>query len=220
MSLTLYYHPLASYCHKVLIALFEHGLDFERKIIDLGDPADRAVLRALWPPTKFPVIRDHERARDVPESSVIIEYLDHYFAGQGRLIPAQWEAALETRLWDRFFDNHVQSPVQEIVLDRLRSTERDLAGERAALATAYSMLESRMASRTWMAGDAFSMADCAAAPALFYAATLVPFPPECMHLAAYFERLMARPSVRRVLDEAKPYFPMYPFAEAIPARFR
>lgn len=220
MALTLYYHPLASYCHKALIALYEHGLAFERKIIDLGDEADRAALKAVWPLTKFPVIRDHERARDVPETSVIIEYLDHYHAGAARLIPADWEQALEVRLWDRFFDNHVQGPMQEIVFDRLRGTQRDLAGERQALATAYRMLDERMATRTWAAGGQFSMADCAAAPALFYAATLVPFAPGHTHLQAYFERLVARPSVRRVLEEARPYFHMYPFADAVPARFR
>lgn len=220
MALTLYYHPLASYCHKALIALYEHGLEFERKIIDLGDEADRAALRAVWPLTKFPVIRDHERACDVPETSVIIEYLDHYHAGPARLIPADWEQALEVRLWDRFFDNHVQGPMQEIVFDRLRGTQRDLAAERQALATAYRMLDERMATRAWAAGGQFSMADCAAAPALFYAATLVPFAPEHTHLLAYFERLVARPSVRRVLEEARPYFHMYPFADAVPARFR
>ena len=220
MALTLYYHPLASYCHKVLIALYEHGTQFERRIIDLGNAAERAELQSIWPLAKFPVIRDHERARDVPETSIIIEYLDRYFAGEGRLIPADWDAALEVRLWDRFFDNHVQGPMQEIVADTFRAVHRDLAGERAALATAYRMLDERMATRAWAAGQDFSMADCAAAPALFYASTLVPFGPECAHLNAYFERLMARPSVQRVIDEAKPYFSMYPFAEAIPQRFR
>lgn len=220
MALTLYYHPLASYCQKVLVALYEHDVNFERRIIDLGDAAERAELQAIWPLAKFPVIRDHARERDVPETSVIIEYLDHHFAREGRLIPPQWEQALDVRLWDRLFDNYVQGPMQEIVADTFRAVHRDLAPERAALATAYRMLESRMASRTWVGGDDFSMADCAAAPALFYAATLVPFPPECAHLTAYFERLMARPSVRRVIDEAKPYFSMYPFAEAIPKRFR
>jgi glutathione S-transferase len=220
MALTLYYHPLASYCHKVLIALYEHGVDFERRIIDLGNQAERAALQAIWPLAKFPVLRDHARGRDVPETTIIIEYLDHHVAGAGRLIPADWEQALDVRLWDRFFDNHVQGPMQEIVSDHFRATQRDLARERQALATAYSMIESRMADRTWVAGDDFSMADCAAAPALFYASTLVPFAQDHVHLNAYFERLMARPSVGRVMEEAKPYFHLYPFAAAIPARFR
>ncbi|MFL6675714.1 MAG: glutathione S-transferase family protein [Massilia sp.] len=220
MAITLYYHPLASFCHKVLIALYEHGTAFDKRMIDLGVEEERAELAAIWPIGKFPVIRDHDRKRNVPESSTIIEYLDHFYPGAAALLPQDWEAAHEVRLWDRVFDNHVQGPVQAIVLDRLTGSKRDMARERAALATAYRMIEERMAPREWIAGDAFSMADCAAAPALFYAATLEPFPAGARHLEAYFERLMARPSVRRVLDEAKPYFSMYPFAEAIPARFR
>ncbi|MES2016458.1 MAG: glutathione S-transferase family protein [Pseudomonadota bacterium] len=220
MSLTLYYHPLASYCHKVLIALYEHGTYFERRIIDLGNEAERAELAVFWPLVKFPVIRDHARSRTVPETSIIIEYLDQHFAGEGRLVPIDAQAALEVRLWDRLFDNHVQGPMQEIVANSFRAVQRDMGRERGALATAYNMIDAHMAGRTWAGGDEFSMADCAAAPALFYAMTLVPFGPQCVQLHAYFERLMVRPSVRRVMDEAKPYFAMYPFADAIPARFR
>ncbi len=220
MAITLYYHPLASFCHKVLIALYEHGIDFEKRLIDLGDEADRAELQALWPIGKFPVIRDHARGRGVPESSIIIEYLDHFYPGAAPLLPAEWEAANDVRLWDRFFDNYVQGPMNAIVLERIMGSTGEMARERAALATAYRIIEERMTSRKWIAGDTFSMADCAAAPALFYAATLVPLTDDAPHLGAYFERLMARPSVRRVLEEAKPYFSMYPFEEAIPARFR
>lgn len=220
MTVTLYYHPLASFCHKVLIALYEQGTVFEKRLIDLGAAEDRAALQAIWPIGKFPVIRDHARGRDVPESSIIIEYLDHFYPGPVPLLSAEWEAAHDVRLWDRFFDNYVQGPLNAIVLDRITGSKGDMARERAALATAYRMIDERMAARQWIAGDTFSMADCAAAPALFYAATLVPFADGANHLEAYFERLMARRSVRRVLDEAKPYFSMYPFAEAIPARFR
>jgi glutathione S-transferase len=102
MSLTLYYHPLSSFCQKALIALYEHGIDFEKRIIDLGNDADRAELQALWPIGKFPVIRDHAQQRSVPETTVIIEYLDRFYAGQSRLIPDDWDTALEVRLWDRF----------------------------------------------------------------------------------------------------------------------
>jgi glutathione S-transferase len=220
MSLTLYYHPLSSYCHKVLIALYENATDFDRRIIDLGDVAQRAELQALWPLVKFPVIHDAARQRTVPESTIIIEYLDRLFPGANALIPGDWDSALEVRLWDRFFDNHVQGPMHQIVVDRMRSAHRDLTRERAALDTAYGILEHQMASRIWAASADFSLADCAAAPALFYASTLQPFHDDHHHLQAYFERLMARPSVRRVLDEAKPYFSMFPFAEAIPERFR
>lgn len=220
MAITLYFHPLASFCHKVLIALYEHGIDFEKRVIDLSDAKDRAALQAIWPIGKFPVIRDHARGRDVPESSIIIEYLDHFYPGATTLLPPEWEAAHDVRLWDRFFDNYVQGPMNAIVVDRITGSKGDMARERAAVATAYRMIDERMASRQWIAGDNFSMADCAAAPALFYAATLVPFADGASPLAAYFERLMARPSVHRVLEEAKPYFSMYPFEEAIPARFR
>ena len=220
MPLTLYYHPLSSYCHKVLVALYEQAIEFEKNIIDLTSEADRSVLQALWPPCKFPVIRDHARQRNLAESSVIIEYLDHFHAGQHPLIPADWDTALEVRLWDRFFDLHVQTPMQQIVADRLRGTHGDLTRERAALMTAYGMLERQLAGRTWVASPDFSLADCAACPALFYASTLLPFPEDCRHLQAYFERLTRRPSFQRVIDEARPYFSLYPFAEAIPQRFR
>ncbi|MVW86570.1 glutathione S-transferase family protein [Pseudomonas sp. PB101] len=216
MSLTLYFHPLSSFCHKALIAFYELDIKFEKRIIDLGNAADRAELQALWPLGKFPVIRDHARNKAVPESSVIIEYLDR----QANLIPEAWEAALEVKLWDRFFDLHVQVPMQKIVADRINAANGDLTRERAALTTAYGMLEHQLTGKTWVAGPAFSMADCAAAPALFYASTLVPFADEHRHLCAYFDRLVQRPSVNRVIDEARPYFSMYPFAEAIAPRFR
>jgi glutathione S-transferase len=220
MPLTLYYHPLASFCHKVLIALYENGTAFERRIIDLADDADRAALQAIWPLGKFPVIRDHGRKRDLPEATIIIEYLDHFYAGGHRLIPGDWEAALEVRLWDRFFDNYVQEPLQQIVGDRLSGAKGDLTKQRSTLKTAYVMLDRQMASSTWVTGQDFSMADCAAAPALFYASTLEPFADEFSHLRAYFDRLTHRPSFQRVIDEARPYFPLYPFADAIPTRFR
>ncbi|WP_213941314.1 glutathione S-transferase family protein [Pseudomonas sp. dw_612] len=220
MPLTLYYHPLASFCHKVLIALYENGIEFEKRIVDLASEAERAELQALWPIGKFPVVHDHTRQRDVPESTIIIEYLDRFYPGPQPLVPEEWEAALEVRLWDRFFDHYVHEPMQRIVADRLFSAHGDLARDHALLTTAYHMLERRMASRIWVASEAFSMADCAAVPALFYASTLLPFPGDCGHLSAYFERLIQRPSVQRVIDEAKPYFQFYPFAEAIPLRFR
>jgi glutathione S-transferase len=220
MGLTLYYHPLASYCHKVLIALYENDTAFETRIIDLGADKDRSALRALWPFCKFPVIHDHERKRDVPESSVIIEYLDQFFAAKYKLIPSGFNEALQVRLWDRIFDNYVQGPMQEIVNDHLRSANGDLTTARSTLETAYGLIDRQVEASSWVASQDFSMADCAAAPALFYASTLQPFSDKYIHLSAYFERLMERPSVQRVLEEAKPYFSLYPFNSAIPARFR
>jgi glutathione S-transferase len=220
MKLTLYYHPLASYCHKVLIALYENHIDFGGRIINLGEAEDRSELQALWPFCKFPVIRDHERQRSVAESSIIIEYLDQYSPATHRMVPRDFNDALEVRLWDRIFDHYVQGPMQEIVNDRLRGTNGDLIGARATLETAYGLIDRQVASKHWCVGEDFSMADCAAAPALFYAHTLQAFPHHCDHLSTYFERLMNRPSVNRVLQEAKPYFSFFPFNSAIPARFR
>jgi glutathione S-transferase len=130
MSLMLYYHPLASFCHKVLIALYENGTYFDKRIINLGEEADRAELESIWPLCKFPVLRDLEHRRDVPETSVIIEYLDRHYPGAQPMIPADWDAALDVRLWDRFFDSYVQGPVQTIVNGHLTGLQCDrTAGE-------------------------------------------------------------------------------------------
>ena len=220
MSLTLYYHPLSSFCHKVLVALYENGTEFDRRIINLGDDKDRAELLAVSPIGKFPAIRDHVRKRDLAETTIIIEYLDHFFAGERALIPREWEDAFQVRLWDRLFDNYLQVPMQQIVADRMRGGKGDITRERATLDTAYGMIDNQMADGPWVAGRNFSMADCAAAPALFYCSTVQSLPPSLTHLQAYFARLMERPSVQRVMEEAKPYFALFPFADAIPKRFR
>lgn len=219
MPLTLYYHPLASFCQKVLVALYENATAFERRIIDLGDPKDRSELLALWPFGKFPVIRDPAREQVVAETSIIIEYLDRYHAGERRLIPENWEDAFRVRKWDRLFDTYVQVPMQQIVAAHMRGEQGDVGPQRAMIETAYGMVDRHMASGTWVGSRAFSLADCSAAPALFYASTIQPLPAKLGHLRAYVERLMDRPSVRRVLEEARPYFSSYPFASAIPARF-
>ena len=223
MSLTLYYHPLASFCHKVLIALYENGCDFSAEIVDLADPDSSAEMLSFWPVGKFPVLRDARRQRTVPETSIIIEYLAQHHAGPVSLLPADVDAALEVRLWDRFFDLYVQVPMQKIVIDRLRPADQHdpfgVEEARANLRKAYALAERQLQGRTWAAGDAFSLADCAAAPALFYAGIVEPFAQEFPGLAAYFERLLLRPSVARTLREARPYFSMFPLRDAIPARF-
>ena len=219
MSLTLYYHPLASYCHKVLIALYENDIAFKGRIIDLSKEADRVELKALWPFCKFPVVRDHSRNRDVPETTVIIEYLDRHFSKENPMIPADWDSAQDVRLWDRIFDNYVHGPMQEIVANQLSGTKADMSRSRSTLDIAYNMIDRRMKSRIWIAGENFSMADCAAAPSLFYASTLQPFADEFKHLKEYFDRLTERPSFKRVIEEARPYFSLYPFASAIPKQF-
>jgi glutathione S-transferase len=219
MALTLYYHPLSSYCHKVLIALYEAGTPFNAHLINLGDDADRAKLSSHWAHCKFPVLHDSKGDRSLPESSIIIEYLDQY-AGTKPMVPIERERALRVRLWDRIFDNYMQTPLQQIVLDRMYQTNADMSGPRAQIATSYRLIEEQLATQDWIADAEFSLADCAAAPALFYTHTLVPVPEALEKLRGYFERLLQRPSVQRVLVEAKPYFNLYPFEADIPQRFK
>jgi len=214
MSLTLYLHPLASYCHKVLIALYENDTPFKAKNVDLSDAGERAALLKLWPIGKFPVLRDDARNQTIPESTVIIEYLDRHYPGSTRFVPADIDLALQTRLQDRFYDLYVHDPMQKIVGDRIRPAgEKDAHGvaeARERLTTSYGMIDREMATQTWAMGDAFSLADCAAAPALFYANEVFPIGEEQANARAYFDRLKARPSYARVLKEAEPYFAMFP----------
>jgi glutathione S-transferase len=211
MALTLHMHPLSSYCHKVLIALYELDAPFEAAFLNLGDDAERSAFLKLWPVGKMPVLEDKAAGVALPESSIIIDYLNTRFGGG--LIPNDPGAALEVRLQDRFFDLYVHAPMGVFTWDLLRpEAQRDPYGvnqARALLLTAYDMIERRMEGRAWAAGDAFSMADCAAAPALFYAEGRVPFG-DRPNLRAYLARLKARPSYARALKEAEPYFHMVP----------
>jgi len=218
MSLTLYYHPLSSFCMKVLMALYENGTPFTPQIVNLMDETEAANLKALWPIGKFPVLRDEARGQTIPETSIIIEYLDRHYSGATRFIPDDADRTLQVRLQDRFYDLYVQLPMQEIVGDRLRPADKkDPLGveqARSRLLGVYDMIERDMvvrdmASDAWAIGSDFSLADCAAAPALFYANKVVPFG-DHKHTAAYLDRLMQRPSFARVLKEAKPYFRFFP----------
>ena len=214
MSLTLHFHPLASFCWKALIALYENDIPFTPNLVNLGDPDERAALVKLWGIGKFPVLRDDARNENVPESSIIIEYLDRHYRGPTRFIPDDPAAALQTRLRERFYDLYVHLPMQKIMADRLRAEgKRDSYGveeARAQLRTSYAMIEQQMANGGWAMGGDFSIADCAAAPSLFYGSMVVPFGDAQKNLPAYFERLKARPSFARVLKEAEPYFQMVP----------
>ncbi len=207
--LTLYYHPLASYCWKVLIALYENATPFEGVVIDLADDTQRARLEALWPVAKFPVLEDRARGEIVPESTIINEYLAQHYPGAVALVPADADRARQARLWDRFFDHYVHTPMQKIVLDRLRPVEaRDAYGvaqAKEALLQAYAMLDKALAHKPWAAGETFTLADCSAFPALFYGRMQVPFEATQVHLSAYLEKLQARASIARVLREAEPY---------------
>lgn len=222
MALILHQHPLASFCHKVLIALYESGTPFEAVLVDLGDEASRAAFLTISPLGKMPALRDEARDRTLFETSVIIEYLDHYHPGGARLLPAGFDDALDVRLWDRFFDLYVQEPMQQVVGERLRADGSETRADEArkALGRSYDVIEQKLGAEKWITGASFTMADCAAAPGLFYAETLVPFGAGHPKLSAYHQRLMQRPSVERVLQEAMPYFKFYPYRENLPAQFR
>ena len=214
MSLTLYFHPFASFCQKALIALHENDTPFAGRVVDLSDEAQRAELARLWPFAKFPVLRDEARNETIPEATIIIEYLAQHYPGRSILVPADPDRARETRMKDRFYDLYVSEAMQKIVTDRLRPAGKHdphgVAQARGTLATAYGMIEKDMETRTWATGDAFGMADCAAAPALWYANLVQPVGDRFPRTAAYLARLVERPSFARVLGAARPYLPLFP----------
>lgn len=206
----LYAHPFSSYCQKVLVALYENGTPFEFRNIE--DAQANAELTELWPMRRFPVLVDGDRT--IIEATCIIEYLDLHHPGPRRMIPEDPDVALEVRMLDRFFDHYVSTPQQKVVLDALRTeTERDprgVADARAMLDTAYAWLDARMAGREWAAAGTFTLADCAAAPFLFYADWTHSISPRHAQVHAYRQRLLARPSFRRAVEEARPYRPYFP----------
>lgn len=212
MSLTLYAHPFSSYCQKVLTALYENRTPFAFRMLDPGDDDVMAQLEKLWPFRKFPVLIDGDRT--VIEASIIIEHLDAHHPGGVRFIPDDPDEALDVRFMDRFFDNYVSTPQQKFIIDSFRSDEakdpQGVADARAMLETAYGWLDERMAGREWAAGNRFSLADCAAGPALFYADWTHRIGEEFSNVRAYRERLLARPSFARAVDEARPYRPLFP----------
>ncbi|KWR90573.1 glutathione S-transferase family protein [Cupriavidus sp. IDO] len=207
----LYAHPFSSYCQKVLTALYENHTPFEFRLLG-DDPQAAAEHEALWPLRRMPVLVDE--GRTVIESSIIIEYLGIRHPGPVRLIPHDADAALEVRKMDRFFDNYVMAPMQKIVLNSLRpEADRDAYGvneARRLLESAYRWLEKNMDGRDWATGDAFSLADCAAAPSLFYADWSHPIDEAFANVRAYRQRLLARPAFARAMEEARPYRPLFP----------
>lgn len=215
MALTLYAHPFAAFCQKVLVALYENATPFAFRHVDLGDAADAAALKALWPFRKFPVLIDGDAT--IAESTVIIEHLDRHHPGAVRFIPAEWHAAQEVRLIDRVIDNFILVPMTKVATDPLRPDgARDLIGvdqARDTLRTTYQWLEGRLVQRDWLAGDDFTLADCGAAPALLYADWVEPIPAAFPALRAYRARLLARPSYARVLDEARPFRGLFPLGD-------
>lgn len=217
---TLYGHPLSSYCMKVYIAARVLGVALEQQLYNPGDAQARAAYMALWPVGKMPLLVD--AGRRVPEASIIIEYLQCHHAQAGRrLIAADPAQALEARLWDRLFDLYLMTPMQACTADLLRPEgERDAAAVARAhqgLLMAYAMAEQQLADgRRWVAGAEFSLADCAAAPAFFYALCYVPLPAAHPQLAAYLERLMAHPAVAQTLEAARPFFRFFPGRAGLP----
>ncbi|MCL4244406.1 MAG: glutathione S-transferase family protein [Candidatus Dadabacteria bacterium] len=212
MPPVLFTHPFASYCQKVLIALYENETKFTPRILDQSsDPSTFAEFEALWPLKKFPLLLDGGRA--IAEATIIIEHLDLYYPGPVRMIPADGKEALDVRFMDRYFDNYIHTPMQTIVFDAIREpADRDAKGvadARSMLDTSYGWLEGRMADREWAAGG-FSLADCAAAPALFYADWVHSIGPDFPNVRAYRERLNARPSFARAIEEARPYRHYFP----------
>jgi glutathione S-transferase len=207
----LYGHPFSSYCQKALIALYENDIPFEWRMLAPGDDRVAAELEALWLLKRFPVLVDD--GRTVVEASIIIEHLGLRHPGPVRLIPADPCAALDVRMMDRFFDNYVMTPMQRIVFERIRHAEhrnpQDVVDARALLETAYRWLDGALVGREWAAGD-FSLADCAAAPALFYADWVHPIGGDFANVRAYRRRLLARASFARAVDEARPYRPLFP----------
>ena len=199
--LVLYQHPFASYCQKVLIALYERDVPFESRIVE-GEEG-RAELARLWPMATIPVVRAGDLV--LPESTTIVEYV-------GGLVPADDGDALQARLWDRFADNHLSTPMQKIVADELRPDGgRDPVGvaeARRALDAAYEVLDARLADRPYAGGDGFTVADCATFPPLFYLRAIHRW--EQPNIVRYYRDMVRRPSIARVVEEARPYRELFP----------
>ena len=215
MALTLYFHPLSSFCQKALIALYENGTPFTPHKVDLMDEAEHAAFKRIAPVGKFPVLHDDKNGQTIPESTSIIEYLARHYPGSVELIPKDADRALTVRAQDRFYDLNVHLLTQKVITDRLRSAgQNDTAGvahARTLLQTALGLIDKDMAKKPWAAGDTFTMADCAAAPALFYTNMAVtPLAGTFDNAAAYLDRLVKRPSYARALKEAEPFLKYVP----------
>lgn len=212
MAIQLYAHPFSSYCQKALIALYENDIPFELRLLEHDNEQVMAELETLWPLKRFPVLVDD--GRTVVESSIIIEHLGLHHPGPVRLIPDDTRAALDVRAMDRFFDNYISTPMINIVFDSMREAEnrnhQSVIEAQSMLDTAYRWLDGAMAGREWAAGDTFSLADCAAAPALFYADCTHPIDEAFENVHAYRQRLLARPSFARAVEEARPYRSLFP----------
>jgi glutathione S-transferase len=213
VTLVLYQHPFASYCQKALIALYELDLPFDSSLVE--GPEGRAELARLWPMASIPVLRDEDADLTLPESTTIIEYLDSLAASGPVLVPADAGEALQARLWDRFADQHPSTPMQKIVGDELRPEGRDdpegVADARRLLDSAYGVLDTRLAARPWAGGASFTVADCATFPPLFYLRAIHRWDTDAhANITRYYGALLARPSIARVVEEARPFRELFP----------
>jgi glutathione S-transferase len=213
VTLVLYQHPFASYCQKALIALYELDLPFDSHLVE--GAKGRAELARLWPLAGIPVLCDKDTDLTLPESTTIIEYLDSLPAGGPTLVPADACEALQARLWDRFGDHHLATPMQKIVGDELRPEGRSdpegVAEARRTLDIAYGVLAARLADRPWAGGATFTVADCATFPALFYLRAIHRWDSEAhANITRYYRELLSRPSIARVVEEARPFRKLFP----------
>jgi len=212
MTIKFYGHPFSSYCMKALIAFYENDIPLEWRMLSPEHPDNGAEMAALWPIGKFPTIVDGDT--QVMEATSIIEYLAIAHPGPVNLIPGDLRAAVKVRMMDRIFDNYVMTPQGKCVFDAIRPPEnRDphgVADAKKMLETIYAWLDKEMAGHEWAVGNEFTLADCAAAPSLFYADWTHPIPEKFTTLIAYRKRLLARPSFARTVDEARPYRPFFP----------
>jgi glutathione S-transferase len=212
MKPVLYAHPFSSYSQKALIALYENGTDFEFRMLSPEEPENLADWESRWPVKRFPILLD--QGREILEATIVIEYLDVHYPGPVRMIPENPDTAIDVRMMDRFFDNYISTPQQKVVFNALRpEVDRDPYGvneSREMLERAYTWLDKRMQGRQWASGDSFSLADCAAAPSLFYADWTHRIDAKFADVIAYRQRLLARPSVARAVDEARQYRPYFP----------
>ncbi len=200
----LYYNPISTYSQKVLIALYEKGLDFEPEIVNLMDADARARYRDVNPLGKIPCLQ-LEDGHIIPESSIILEYLDPL--AEPTLIKGNADETRRIRFKDRMFDLYLNDPIVTLLFQGMKpESEQDperIEKARFHVATMYSFMENEFGKQSYANGEEFLMADCAAAPALFYAEQVVPFA-EHKNISAYWERLKSRPSVQRTHEEAAP----------------
>lgn len=212
MKPVLYAHPFSSYSQKALIALYENGTDFEFRMLSPDEPQNLADWESRWPVKRFPILLDQNR--EILEATIVIEYLDLHYPGPVRLIPEDADAAIDVRMMDRFFDNYIATPQQKAVFNAIRpEADRDPYGvneAREMLECAYGWLDKRMQGREWASGNSFSLADCGAAPFLFYADWTHRIDAKFTEVIAYRQRLLARPSVARAVDEARKYRSYFP----------